>query len=778
MHNMRFRKHRYGFSLIEVLVAVAVLAFGLLALAALQVKLMRASADSKAQTVGLSLAKDKVEDLRTFRNIAAYQALDGRAAPVCPSSDSECISIGGVDYRRSWSVARYVFNGAAFVTTIANTAAVPATYPTNNEFKRIQVTVAWNDADGTPQSIAMEDAIGALDPTDSTRLVKLSKTVTPRRPRAVISDPALTAGIIPIAIGNNTDTAATNPRPEVAGRNNSERVVETRFDVLTYSAGAVSGTAVEQSRIETAVVGCTCDTATGGGAAGLRPTFWDGERYTVPKVASFAPPAGHAVLGNNDPPDSQLCDICCRDHHDNSSAAPTRIASVDAKFDPRRSVHDHFVPGSIVVGADSTATGTLATGRYQEACRVIRVDGIFRVAADTYNDYFNLLETASNSTSPVPSSSATSNYQGFVLDYMKNRVVSNTNSATYDTPSTGLPAANQTALNNPASIDINATSDFKWLHSRGLYMDYLEPVAIARIEQAKTDCANRLPSSCTASELSAAVLRLVPFTSINLTELANWTPAGSPDDTNQIVVTNNDFLSSLNTNDPVRGKVASGARPVPGSTPTAFAEIFHSNSGLALLLDAIDPQEASPLQDSQAFRVTGTASTSGGKYLMSIASYPFPPAASAYPTLTPTPAANCNFSTKGSTKPNPYTCTTSSIGVATSIVVGRYNYQQSSSSGNVTCTSASGPSVTHALTNKESINVCKNFLVLSATPGGAVGAVSSPNGAMAETTTLNFASIVDGAAITVKMFQEADTIAPYTCTYSGSTFTVAASNCP
>ena len=47
-----------GFSLIEVLVAAAVLSVGLLALASLQVSIVRTSSDAKAYSVALSLAKD------------------------------------------------------------------------------------------------------------------------------------------------------------------------------------------------------------------------------------------------------------------------------------------------------------------------------------------------------------------------------------------------------------------------------------------------------------------------------------------------------------------------------------------------------------------------------------------------------------------------------------------------------------------------------------------------------------------------------------------------
>src|SRR5262245_51829528 len=98
-------RRRQGFSLIEVLVAAAVLSVGLLALISLQASLIRSSSDARAFTTATSLAKDQLETLRTFNNMktgASYQALtDGSDSPG---------GSGGVNYSRSWTVARFVYN--------------------------------------------------------------------------------------------------------------------------------------------------------------------------------------------------------------------------------------------------------------------------------------------------------------------------------------------------------------------------------------------------------------------------------------------------------------------------------------------------------------------------------------------------------------------------------------------------------------------------------------------------------------------------------------------
>jgi hypothetical protein len=199
----------------------------------LQTSIIRSSAETKAQTVALQLAKDKIEDLRSFQTLAGYQAL---------TSGNDTATESAVSYARTWTVTRFGYQPSvgAFAAITTLTGATPAAnaggvaYTANNEYKRVAVTVTWTDATGTSQSIGIEDAIGAVSPSDGAKVV-LNNTASsePRYPRVLINDPSLTEGIIPIAVGNGTETAATNPKPEIAGNNNNQHVVETRFDVLT-----------------------------------------------------------------------------------------------------------------------------------------------------------------------------------------------------------------------------------------------------------------------------------------------------------------------------------------------------------------------------------------------------------------------------------------------------------------------------------------------------------------------------------------------------------------
>jgi type IV pilus assembly protein PilV len=63
MHKMMPPRGESGFTLIEILIAIAILAFGLLAVATMQVTGIRTNARANSMSQGLTLAQDKVEEL-------------------------------------------------------------------------------------------------------------------------------------------------------------------------------------------------------------------------------------------------------------------------------------------------------------------------------------------------------------------------------------------------------------------------------------------------------------------------------------------------------------------------------------------------------------------------------------------------------------------------------------------------------------------------------------------------------------------------------------------
>lgn len=668
MRNIPNSLRSRGFSLLEVLIAVVILSVGLLALASLQVSVIRSSGEAKSITIATNLAKDKIEALRNFTIVdPGYRNIDS----VAYASAGASANTGGVSFQRQVTVTRFVYNkfATAFDATVGNTltnAQITALndgthdYLTGKDFKRVKVDVKWTDAEAVDRTVSMEDLIDSLEPSESAKVVNIASGGAPRPVKIIIVNPDSIGGVIPIAIGNGSSTAASNPTPEVKG--NSNTVSETRFDVFTYAA-LNSTTALAQSRVETTVIHCTCSTANGPGgttARGYRPTYWNGLRYAPPSLSSYVPPAGWTSVST----ESDRCSDCCRDHND-----PAGVAG--PKFDPWRTAgHHHYRR------VNSTTLTLADTGTYDEACRLIRVDGIFRVAADLKDDYFALLET-NNSGSLTdtnqdarpysPTSSATANYQSFVLDYLDDRVSNNTVSTTFNTASAvSYPLDSGSyettySLNNPTSAisikptAVAASTDSKWLHARGLYIDYLEPDAITKITTAQSTC----PDKSTQALRDACMLPYVPFTSINLTELSDWqVGTANPQVITQIQVANNAFYDPTNSNVPTRSNVSKGTAPTVNSTPSAYANLSESNSGIALFKYTIDNDEeanyvsSSPSKghDSQPFVISNN-SGSGGTVTFNV-NISGQAATTPYPQIGSTGAYTCN----ASGTPSPYIC--------------------------------------------------------------------------------------------------------------------------
>ncbi len=188
-------------------------------------------------------------------------------------------------------VERYASAIGASSFAVSGTAAANLAIP---EFKRITLTATWTDASGSGKRLSVSSDLSPLSLTSAT---------IPNAPngggsggRAIVrQDNPAGPGVIPIAIGGGDATAASNPRPEIIGKNQNQTAVGTRFDVLTYEG--LSGASVIQRRVETAVIACTCEYGAGGNNLGeiyrtaQWPAEWTGERYEVvaPAGATVAP---------------------------------------------------------------------------------------------------------------------------------------------------------------------------------------------------------------------------------------------------------------------------------------------------------------------------------------------------------------------------------------------------------------------------------------------------------------------------------------------------------
>lgn len=130
-----------GVSLIEALVAIAIMAFGMLGLAGLQSSL-RANADiSKQRSEAVRLAQERLEDIRTFADLGGYAAIAPEAPASVPTANSN------TEFTRSVDV------------TIAGGGGLAPR-------KQVAVTVSWVDRlnSDPPPSVTLSTVIAGVPP--------------------------------------------------------------------------------------------------------------------------------------------------------------------------------------------------------------------------------------------------------------------------------------------------------------------------------------------------------------------------------------------------------------------------------------------------------------------------------------------------------------------------------------------------------------------------------------------------------------------------------------
>lgn len=147
--NSTHKQYSRGFTLLEALVALLVMGFGMLALTSLQLSLSRNADVAKQRTEAMRLAQDKIEELRS------YNGIDDGTSPwdnLASSSTAESIS--------SYSI------GTATVGTNTTFSRSWSLGGTNaDQYRVAKVTVSWTDRANETQSIVLTTAIARNDPS-------------------------------------------------------------------------------------------------------------------------------------------------------------------------------------------------------------------------------------------------------------------------------------------------------------------------------------------------------------------------------------------------------------------------------------------------------------------------------------------------------------------------------------------------------------------------------------------------------------------------------------
>jgi len=573
-------RKQYGFSILEVVIGIFIFTVGLLAMAALQGALTRSMADSKLRTTAVNLADRAIERQRGFTRLltAVTPGVPHAYNDIVTPGVDPTITLNGVTYTINMDVTDYYYDLASDGFTMTSTGAA------SSDYKDVEVTVSWNagqdfrtyegekvtSAEMNTGSVKLTATIPALVTSASARVADETPSggkITP----PIVYTPGLNPDVLALALGNQKFKESLTPEPEVQL---SDELVQTTFDVITYSS---SNGNTFLRREEFAAVSCECTLETTAGP-GRRPVIWAGDEY----LAGHLVDKTYGVSANNK--NSSLCDSCCRDHHDGGSSGedssdsysnvygPFKIESgVDKEYlgNARASDHKHYQEDGETIAGDGD--------KYLEACRLVRVDGFFRVSQDfRREDQYIFPEDHFNFNSAQLATY--SNYVTGAVDAYEFAVSSDSTYPTNSPPCIG--DTNPPCVFSPnmqvigSSLD-DATELPSWtslvtgetvqqqLRSRGVYIDYMS-VDLRSFVANCFDGDGDLIDDCSVGDVeidkttTSNILEVLPFFDVQLTKLENWDQSIQ----NPLPISlTNDPVSNLSEND--RGKIT---QIVPGDT--------------------------------------------------------------------------------------------------------------------------------------------------------------------------------------------------------------------
>jgi Tfp pilus assembly protein PilV len=183
------RRGSAGFTLIEALVALVVTAFGMLAVASMQINMSHGSDIAKQRSEAVRLAQEKIEQLRSFETVASAPLKFDYTEDVVAGCDemapasAPCTALvytSNTRYRRAWTLMR------ADGVTVADGTDLE---------KWLAVTVTWTDRTNQAQSVTLRSVISRADPVNLGTLLTGpggTKTRTPKNRNINIPYPAVT----------------------------------------------------------------------------------------------------------------------------------------------------------------------------------------------------------------------------------------------------------------------------------------------------------------------------------------------------------------------------------------------------------------------------------------------------------------------------------------------------------------------------------------------------------------------------------------------------------
>jgi type IV pilus modification protein PilV len=171
-------RRQAGFSLIEAMVALLVVAFGMLGIASFQYTLSRSSDMAKQRTEATRIAQKELDRLRSF----AQRQSDGNTADERYSyvedlrSTASAQAVTGLATNTTYNLEREVFiqtrdqtplptATTAFDRVLSTGRTASGGTPANDKFRMFNVIVSWDDRSGQRQEVRLASTISDGDPS-------------------------------------------------------------------------------------------------------------------------------------------------------------------------------------------------------------------------------------------------------------------------------------------------------------------------------------------------------------------------------------------------------------------------------------------------------------------------------------------------------------------------------------------------------------------------------------------------------------------------------------
>lgn len=570
---MNLRIKSYGFSLIEVLVALVVLSLGMIGLAKFQGTLISNASDSRYRTEAVNVAEEQIETFRSNTGIDNYEA-QILAQTYIVSND--------VDYTVTVGVTDCYGDGAdqgACLGEFGTTQPVGWKLGASTHdqmYKLVTVDVSWTSPKGGDENIELNTIIESISNFD-TDLPPSDGDTSATGGESATTEDIVRADEPEIEVdttGDGVHRQTSKPLPEVFTSGNDQVNTMVSFDVLTYRHVSPGSTEIEvEQREEFITLSCQCDNYQSTGSTGYTSAHvqWNeagSDSYRFDSIGSVVSKPVATGSSNNATDVSGVCDICCRDHHD--SALGVRY---DGQMSGTSSDHTHYT-GAIDATSGIPIVATDGDS-YVESCRFKRIDGLFRVFQDWQAVDINTLPHTELITTSLEA-----NYSTYIENFLK--ISTNVFPGSPTRPS-------DADIVTPSAVGVG---ELKQYQSRVLYVDnvYNDSAALS-------NGATESYKSYVIDTSNLDALEKIPFAELNATLLSDWDPADvltykpyTVAADVEISVTDDliDTVSSTGTyysNFYSRGRLTGIIAHTAGASSPLYSSIEKSNSGLTDFYD-------------------------------------------------------------------------------------------------------------------------------------------------------------------------------------------------